>query len=52
MKRREFVTLLGGAAAFPVAAVAQPNNMPRLGLLMVGNPDPRFFLQELGEGLA
>ena len=52
MRRREFITLLGGAAAvWPLATRAQQARIPTIGVLLLGVPDPAPFLKALHEGL-
>ena len=53
MKRREFITLLGGAAAaWPLTARAQqPARMSRIGWIAIGTPQGSEFLDAVREGL-
>jgi putative ABC transport system substrate-binding protein len=49
MRRREFITLFGGAAAWPLAAPGQQTKLPRIGVLVPADPEP--FWSAFRDGL-
>jgi hypothetical protein len=55
MKRREFLTAIGGAAMSPLPVWAQePKNVPRIGFLATGSvelPETRAILDAFYQGL-
>ena len=48
MKRRAFITLIGGAAAWPLGVRAQPERMRRIGALLPVPADDADFQAWLG----
>jgi len=60
MRRREFVALLGGSVGLGIlglgagewAARAQAAKLPRVGIIVLGNPDPAPFFKAFREGLS
>ena len=52
MRRRAFISLLGGAAAaWPIAARAQWPKVPTIGVLVVGSPGSEQFWRLFREGM-
>jgi putative ABC transport system substrate-binding protein len=51
MRRRDFIALVGGAVAWPLAARAQQSKKPRIGALVLTNEVAQSFGKEFREGL-
>ena len=51
MKRRTFISLVGGTAVWSLGAFAQEAKVRRVGALLIGNADAQSFRNELREGL-
>ena len=49
--RREFIALVGGAASWPLSALAQQAKVPTVGVLVIGNISPEQFWREFRQGL-
>src|SRR5262249_4614460 len=53
MRRRDLITLIGAAAAWPAATRAQQSRLPVLGYLHGGSPEPRAqMMAAFRQGLA
>src|SRR5438093_8837237 len=51
MRRRDLLALLGGAAAWPSAGLAQQKKMPTIGVLVVGSPGSERFWRLFRDGM-
>ena len=51
MRRREFLSLAGVAALWPLSVYGQQNKFARVGALYLGNADAESFQTNLREGL-
>jgi putative tryptophan/tyrosine transport system substrate-binding protein len=52
MRRRKFIVLLGGAAAWPLAARAQQSSLPIIGFLHRGFREPPPTMNAFRKGLS
>jgi len=51
MKRRKFIAIMAGVAAWPLGAYAQRSRVARIGALYIGIADAESFKSELRDGL-
>src|SRR5215813_10075499 len=52
MRRREFISVAGAATILPFAALAQPQSIPRLGVLLYSNPQSDPQMAAIRRGLS
>ena len=52
MRRRDFMTVLAGAAGYPHLADAQQKAMPVIGFLATGSPATEWAVAALQQGLS
>jgi putative tryptophan/tyrosine transport system substrate-binding protein len=43
MRRRDFITFLGGIVSWPISAIADQSRVAKIGILVAGTPDPQPF---------
>jgi putative ABC transport system substrate-binding protein len=52
MQRRDFIALLASAAtSWPLSVLAEQGKVAKIGVLLLGYPDPSLFIKGLREGL-
>jgi putative tryptophan/tyrosine transport system substrate-binding protein len=51
LKRREFITLISSATAWPIAVRAQQSGLPIVGILSGTSPETAYYVAGVHEGM-